>query len=81
VDEGRARVSKNSIHLTMNETRKIILPEDLCRAAEKKFSHRFGTLEELLAAALNELLRDDALRMDEQEQQIIEARLKALGYV
>jgi hypothetical protein len=53
----------------------------LCRAAEEKFSHRFGTLEELLTATLNELLRDDALRMDEQEQQIIEARLKALGYV
>jgi len=57
------------------------LAEQLCRAAEEKFSHRFGTLEELLTATLNELLRDDALRMDEQEQQIIEARLKALGYV
>jgi hypothetical protein len=65
----------------MNETRKIILPEKLCRAAEEKFSHRFGTLEELLTAALNELLRDDAQRMDEQEQHIIEARLQALGYV
>jgi hypothetical protein len=65
----------------MNEMRKIILPEELCRAAEERFSHRFGTLEEFLTAALHELLRDDAQRMDEQEQQIIEARLKALGYV
>jgi len=65
----------------MNETRKIALPEQLCRAAEEKFSHRFGSLEEFLLAALNELLREDALRMDEQEEQIIEARLKALGYV
>jgi hypothetical protein len=65
----------------MNEMRKVVLPEQLCRAAEEKFSHRFGTLEELLTATLSELLRDDALRMDEQEQQIIEARLKALGYV
>jgi hypothetical protein len=65
----------------MNETRKILLPEELCRAAEEKFSHRFGTLEELLTTALNELLRDDARRLDEQEQHIIEARLKALGYV
>lgn len=65
----------------MNETRKIILSEELCRAAEEKFSHRFGTLEELVTTALNELLRDDAQRMDEQEQQIIEARLQALGYV
>jgi hypothetical protein len=65
----------------MNDMREITLPEELCRAAEQKFSKRFGTLEELLTATLNELLRDDALRMDEQEQQIIEARLKALGYV
>jgi hypothetical protein len=65
----------------MNETRKVILPEQLCRAAEEKFSHRFGSLEEFLTAALSELLRDDALRMDQQEQQIIESRLKALGYV
>ena len=67
--------------MTMNDNRKILLPEELCSAAEQKFSRHFGTLEELLAATLNELLRDDALRMDEQEQQIIEARLKALGYV
>jgi hypothetical protein len=65
----------------MNETRKIILSEELCRAAEKKFSHRFGTIDDLVTAALKELLRDDARRMDEQEQQIIEARLQALGYV
>lgn len=65
----------------MNEMRKITLPEHLCRAAEEKFSPRFGTVEEFLTAALNELLRDDAQRMDEQEQRIIEARLKALGYV
>ena len=65
----------------MNEVRKIALPEQLCQAAEEKFSHRFGAVEELLTAALNELLRDDAKQMDEQEQQIIESRLKALGYV
>jgi hypothetical protein len=81
VGESGTRVSKNGARLIMNEIRKVGLPEQLCRAAEEKFSHRFGTLEELLTATLSELLRDDALRMDEQEQQIIEARLKALGYV
>lgn len=65
----------------MNHMRKIALPEQLCRAAEEKFSHRFGSLEEFMEAALNELLRDDARKMDEQEQWIIEERLKALGYV
>jgi hypothetical protein len=65
----------------MDEMRNVALPEQLCRAAEERFSHRFGSLEEFLTAALNELLRDDALRMDEREQQIVEERLKALGYV
>jgi Arc/MetJ-type ribon-helix-helix transcriptional regulator len=65
----------------MDEMRNIALPEQLCRAAEERFSHRFGSLEEFLKAALNELLRDDTLRMDEREQQIVEERLKALGYV
>jgi len=81
VGESGTGLSKGGFRLTMNQTRKIALPEQLCRAAEEKFSQRFGTLEELLTATLNELLRDDALRMDEREQQIIEARLKALGYV
>lgn len=65
----------------MSEMRKVVLPEQLCRAAEEKFSGKFGTVEELLTATLNELLRDGAVRMDEQEQKIIEARLQALGYV
>ena len=65
----------------MDEMRNVALPEQLCRVAEEKFSHRFGSLEEFLTAALNELLRDDALKMDKREQQIVEERLKALGYV
>lgn len=63
------------------ETRKLALPEGLCRAVEKKFGHRFGGVEQLLTAALEELGRDDAVRMDEQEERIIEERLKGLGYI
>ncbi len=65
----------------MDEIRNIALPENLCRAAEKKFSYRFGSLEEFLTTMLGELLSEDALRMDERERQILEERLKALGYV
>jgi len=63
------------------ERRTVALPEELCSAVEQKFAHRFGSLEELLSAALEELGRDDALKMDEKEQQIIEERLKGLGYI
>lgn len=65
----------------MNHTRTLSVPEELCRKAEQKFCARFGGVEELVAALLTELLRDDALALDEREQQIIEERLKGLGYV
>jgi hypothetical protein len=57
------------------------LPEELCLRAEGKFSARFGSIEDLLTSLLTELLRDDAPAMDEREQQIVEERLKGLGYV
>jgi hypothetical protein len=65
----------------MNGMRKVGLPEELCSAVEKKFAHRFGGVEEILTAALEELVRDDAGRMDEKEEKIIEERLKGLGYI
>lgn len=65
----------------MNETRTIKLAGHLCDAAEKQFGAHFGSIEELLEAVLKELLREDALKMDEQEHKVIEERLKALGYV
>lgn len=65
----------------MDAVRTVVLREDLCNAAAQRFAHRFGGLEELLTAVLEELVRDDALQMDEKEQQIIEERLKGLGYI
>lgn len=65
----------------MEARRKLALPEELCSAAEQKFAHRFGGLEELLTAVLSEIVRDDALKMDQQEQRVIEERLKGLGYI
>lgn len=65
----------------MGELRNVALPEELCRTVERKFAHRFGRVEEVLTAALEELVRVDAVRMDEKEEQIIEERLKGLGYI
>lgn len=65
----------------MTANRCVSLPEDLCRTAEQKFGHRFANLEELLAAVMAELLRDDAVKMDEKEVETIEQRLKGLGYI
>jgi len=62
-------------------TRDLRLPADLCQAAEERFAAQYGSLENFLEFILRELLRDDAARMDEAEQKIIEERLKDLGYI
>lgn len=61
--------------------REIRLPDELCRAAEEKFGQQFGSLEELVACVLRELLRDDASQADQAETRIIEERLRDLGYI
>jgi hypothetical protein len=65
----------------MTSFRTVALPEELCRAAEQNFAHRFGALDELLTELLTEMLRDNATANDEQEQRVIEERLKGLGYI
>lgn len=65
----------------MTGMREVRLPAELCEAAERKFSQKFGTLEELLTFILRDLSRDEALQLDLAEQRIIEERLRELGYI
>jgi hypothetical protein len=65
----------------MSEMRTVQLPSDLCAHAEKKFSHVFGNIEEMLDFVLRDLLRDEALAADESEQRLVEDRLRELGYL
>ena len=65
----------------MSSFRTVAIPEELCRAAEQRFAHRFGALDELLTEMLKELLRDNATANDEHEQRVIEERLRDLGYI
>jgi len=64
----------------MPPSRQVPLPEDLCAAAEQKFGARFRTIEELLEFILRDLLQDSAAA-DENEQRIVEERLRELGYI
>lgn len=61
--------------------RAVQLPADLCQAVEDRYRGRFANVEELLNFVLQELARDDAKRMDEAEQRMLENRLKDLGYL
>ena len=65
----------------MPELRQLQLPADLCAHAEQKFKNRFASIEELLAFVLKELTQDRASELDKAEQDLIEARLRDLGYL
>lgn len=66
----------------MAETRREVkLSASFCETAEQKFGDRFGGLEPFLDFVLQELVRDDAAQMDEEERRVIEERLKDLGYI
>ncbi len=65
----------------MNDSREIKLPEDLCVAAENKFGGRFGSLNDLVAFLLRELVSGDTADLDQAERAAVEQRLKDLGYL
>ena len=64
-----------------NDLRDVRLPADLCDEAERRFAARFGNLEQFFTFLLRELLRDEAAKMDEAEQRVLEERLRDLGYL
>jgi hypothetical protein len=65
----------------MSTARHLELPEELCAAAEQKFAAKFRSVEELLEFVLRDLLLDPAAAADENEQRIVEERLRELGYI
>lgn len=65
----------------MSELREIRISSDLCAAAEKKFGSAFGSVDELVAFLLQELLRGDTTDLDRAEQWAVEQRLRDLGYM
>jgi hypothetical protein len=65
----------------MTRYRTVNLPEDLCAAAEKSLTGRCESLEALLSFLLQELVKDGASKLDQAEEQIIEQRLRDLGYL
>lgn len=63
------------------KTVEVRLPSELCESALQRFGSRFNNIEELVSFVLQEILRSDAVKMDEAEQRMLEARLKDLGYI
>ena len=65
----------------MTTRRQLSLPEDLCTAAEQQFASSFDSLETLLEFVLRELTSSRAEPLDQEEQKILEERLRNLGYL
>jgi hypothetical protein len=65
----------------MTQYRTVNLPEDLCREAEKFLTGRFDSLEALVSFLLQEVVKDTARKFDQAEEQMIEQRLRDLGYL
>lgn len=66
----------------MNGWRELRLPSELCEKIEKQIQgSQFATLEEFLTFLLREVAARDSSRLDEQERQTIEQRLRDLGYM
>ena len=65
----------------ISEFREVRVPEELCAAVEWRYGRHFASVEELVAFALRELLRDDVAQLNAEEERIIEQRLRDLGYV
>ncbi len=65
----------------MTIRRQITLPEELCTAAEQRFTPAFNNLESLLEFVLRELTRRDAESLNEAEEAMLEERLRNLGYL
>ncbi len=65
----------------MSSLREVKLPADLCQKLEQRYGERFGNLEQFLTFVLRELAGDDAANADQAEQEILEQRLRDLGYI
>jgi hypothetical protein len=65
----------------LREKRQVQLSAELCTAAEERYRSIFSSLDQLLEAVLHELVRDEAARLDEAEENLVQRRLRELGYL
>jgi len=65
----------------LNQQRTVQLPEDLCADAEKWLQGRFENIETLLKFLLQEIVRGESSKLDQREEEIVQQRLRDLGYL
>ena len=65
----------------MNQYRSVRLPEELCEKAEQWLKGRFESLEALMTFALQEIIQNQGGKLDQQEEEMVQQRLRDLGYI
>ena len=57
------------------------LHEELCVRAETWLKGRFDSLEGLLSFLLEEIIKEEGAKLDQREEDIVQQRLRDLGYI
>ena len=65
----------------VDQYRDVRLPESLCAEAEVWLKGRFESLEALIIFALQEITKDEGATLDQQEEEMVQQRLRDLGYI
>jgi hypothetical protein len=65
----------------VNDFRTVRLPQELCEQAERWLEGRFDSLEALITFTLQEIVNDDCSKLDQQEEEMVQQRLRDLGYI
>jgi len=65
----------------MSQHRSVCLPEELCQQAEQWLNGRFDSLEALITFVLQEIMKDEGGKLDQQEEEMVQQRLRDLGYI
>lgn len=64
-----------------DQYRTVRLPEELCGRAEIWLRGRFENLDALIVFLLQEIMKDDGANLDQQEEEMVQQRLRDLGYI
>jgi hypothetical protein len=64
-----------------NQLRTVQLREELCVRAETWLKGRFDSLEGLLSFLLEEIIKEEGAKLDQREEEIVQQRLRDLGYI
>ena len=69
------------INLLPDQYRTVRLPEGLCKEAESWLHGRFENLEALITFAVRETIKDEGAKLDQREEEMVQQRLRDLGYI